>query len=91
MAFGKMFTVGSEAVEFVQHDPETCTLRVGFRASPKQFVGAVYDYLDVPHTVVGKMFGSPSVGAFINKVIKKTYTVRKVADAVMKPEGATKS
>lgn len=83
MAFGKQFRpVTSEAVEWFSFDDLTCTLWVAFQPSVNHVSGGVYDYLDVPSSVIGKLVASPSFGGFINKTIKKHYQVRLVASPV---------
>jgi hypothetical protein len=87
MAFGKQFRpVRSEAVASFCYDDLGCILRVEFQPGPNFISGGVYDYLDVPSTIVGKLVGSPSFGGFVNKQIKGRYQHRLVAPSVSKPQ-----
>lgn len=59
--------VESSTVADVGYDQATMTLEVGF------LNGTVYQYFDVPETLVQEFMQAPSKGSFLNANIKHNY------------------
>jgi hypothetical protein len=64
--------VDSTSVAWVGYDPATFELEVEFRN------GRVYRYEQVPVAAYRLLLQAPSIGGYINKVIKPRFTAKAV-------------
>jgi hypothetical protein len=65
--------VQSSNVYAVGYDEQVQMLEVEFHS------GSIYQYANVPLTVYRQFMRADSKGKFLNAVVKKTYSYRKVA------------
>ncbi|MGV3704548.1 MAG: KTSC domain-containing protein [Arcticibacter sp.] len=63
----------SSVIASYHYNPDTQTLKVVFVS------GMIYEYLEVPESVIAEMKAFQSKGTFLNKRIKGSYTYRKVS------------
>ena len=62
----------STVVAHMDYYPETFTLRITYTS------GEIYDYKKVPAKIYEAMKQAPSKGVYLNKIIKKHFTYKKV-------------
>lgn len=70
----KRFWVRSRSVRSVGYDADTATLEIEF------LTRVVYRYFMVPARVHRELRDAPSVGTFVNKVLKPSYACVRVAE-----------
>lgn len=63
----------SSVIASYHYNPDTQTLKVVFVS------GMIYEYLEVPESVIAEMKAVQSKGTFLNKRIKGIYPYRKVS------------
>ena len=64
--------VRSQSVRSVGYDADVATLEIEFRT------GVVYRYFMVPARVYRQLREAPSVGTFVNKVIKPSFACERL-------------
>ena len=66
--------VRSQSVHSLGYDRATATLEIEYRA------GAVYRYFMVPESLYRALRAAPSIGGFVNAVIKPTFACTRVTE-----------
>ncbi len=68
----KRVAVDSTSVASVGYDPGAHVLEIEFRG------GRVYRYLEVPEAVHRLLLRAPSIGDFVNRVVKPKFSAERV-------------